>query len=100
MTFDYRESGGGYLARLEYSEQRIETIPRVGEKVGEKLTENQRKILRCMEENPKVSAGAIAEKVGISIRKVEENIRKLREMKFIKRIGSARGGHWEVLNNE
>ncbi len=25
MTFDYRESGDGYLARLEYSEQRIET---------------------------------------------------------------------------
>lgn len=72
-------------------------INQSGEKVGEKLTENQQKILRCMEENPKVSAGAMAEKIGISSRKVEENIRKLREVKLIKRIGAARGGRWEVL---
>jgi predicted HTH transcriptional regulator len=49
-----------------------------------------------MEENPKVSAGAMAEQVGIPIRKIEENIKKLREMQLIKRIGSARGdiGRW------
>ena len=26
MSFRYRESGDGYLAQLEYSQQRIETI--------------------------------------------------------------------------
>jgi len=57
MAFDYRESGDGYLARLQYSEQRIETASKVGEKVGEKLTGNQQKILRCMADNPKASAG-------------------------------------------
>jgi len=30
MIFDYRESGDGYLVRLEYSEQRIETAPKGG----------------------------------------------------------------------
>ena len=37
MKFEYRESGDGYLARLEYTEQRTESVP----KVGEKLTGNQ-----------------------------------------------------------
>jgi hypothetical protein len=32
MTFDYRESGDGYLAQLEYREQRIETVTKVGER--------------------------------------------------------------------
>ena len=55
MKFDYRESGDGYLVRLEYSEQRIETIP----KVGEKLTGNQQAILECMQQNPSVAAKEI-----------------------------------------
>jgi ATP-dependent DNA helicase RecG len=34
--------------------------------------------------------------VGISKRKIEENIRKLKKLGFLKRIGSTKGGHWEV----
>ena len=48
-----------------------------------------------MKENPKVSAKTVAEKVGISTRKVEENISKLKELGLIKRVGGTRG-HWEV----
>lgn len=43
-----------------------------------------------------MSAKALSDSVGISIRKTEENLRKLREKNLLKRIGPARGGYWEV----
>ena len=75
----------------------LETIEKVGEKVGENLTPNQLKILDGMRQNNKISAAKLAEIVGISSRKVEENIRKLKEMGIVKRIGSAKGGYWEIV---
>ena len=70
---------------------------RVGEKVGDiELSENQRKIITLMLDNPKISAVKIAESIGISSRKVEENIKKLRSTGKIERSGSARNGQWIV----
>ena len=67
-----------------------------GEKVGENLTANQQAILACIGRDHKISAAGIAERIGISARKVEENIRKLRNEKIIERIGPAKGGYWKV----
>ncbi len=55
-------------------------------------------MLNLMRENPHISAPIIAQHIGISVRKTEENIKKLREKGILRRIGSARSGHWEVLN--
>ena len=73
---------------------------KVGEKVGEKLTENQVKIITLMKKNPVISAKDIAPQIEISLRKTESNIKKLRELGYIRRIGHARGGHWEVISKE
>jgi ATP-dependent DNA helicase RecG len=35
--------------------------------------------------------------VGISQRKIKENIAKLKERGYLKRIGPAKGGHWEII---
>lgn len=71
---------------------------KVGEKVGENLTENQKQILQQMDTNPYISAPQLAKAIGISIRKIETNIQKLRNQGRLKRIGSAKGGHWEVAD--
>ena len=71
-----------------------------GEKVGDKLSINQQKILALIVENAWVTAQSISTIIGISKRKTEENISKLKAMEKIKRIGSARGGHWEIVRNE
>jgi len=51
----------------------------VRDKVGEKLTENQIIILNQMQNDPYISAKVLAEKVGISVRKIETNIKKLKD---------------------
>ena len=52
-----------------------------------------------MQNDPYISAKVLANKVGISVRKIETNIKKLKDLEFIKRIAPAKGGHWEVINN-
>jgi ATP-dependent DNA helicase RecG len=67
------------------------------EEVGEKLSQNQQSIIEQIVRNPYVSARELSEIVGISSRKIEENIRKLKDQGVVKRIGPAKGGHWEVI---
>jgi ATP-dependent DNA helicase RecG len=50
----------------------------VGDKVGDKITENQMQLLECIRRDPYVSAQKIAEQIGISSRKTEDNIKKLK----------------------
>ena len=59
------------------------------------LTENQKKILQSIEKNPKITSEELAEVVGISSRKIRENIRKLKDEGLIRRIGGRKEGYWE-----
>ena len=45
----------------------------------------------------KLSAREVAEAMGITSRAVEKQISKLRDENRIRRIGPAKGGHWEVV---
>lgn len=72
----------------------------IGEKVGEKvedLTENQKLILEYLLENPRYSAVVLGEKIGISSRKVENNMKKLKDRGLLIRHGSPKKGYWEVV---
>ena len=70
---------------------------KVGEKVGENLTDNQTAIVRLLDQNPRISAAKLSVQIGISQRKTEENMAKLRKLGVIRRVGPAKGGYWEVL---
>jgi len=70
---------------------------RVGEKVGEKLTASQEQILIRLNRNANLSARELSELVGISSRKIEQNIAKLKKLGRLRRIGPPKGGYWEVV---
>ena len=57
-------------------------------------------IIKNMVENPNISARDLSDIIGISQRKIEENISKLKKKGVLKRIGSPKGGHWEVIDKE
>jgi ATP-dependent DNA helicase RecG len=73
---------------------------KVGEKVGEALTNNQRQILTLLRDNPRMAAREVAQRISISSRKVEENIAKLKTLKLLRRIGPAKGGYWQVTEDQ
>ena len=70
---------------------------KVTEKVTKKVTENQSKILGSINENPNITTLELSKIIGISDRKIKENIKKLRDAGFLIRVGPARGGYWKIL---
>ena len=70
---------------------------KVVEKVVERLSSNQREIVEAVIKNPAISAKALADLVGISPRKIQDNIAKLKGLGILKRVGPDKGGHWEVV---
>ncbi len=81
----------------------LETVQKVGNKVGNRvgnlLSDNQENILELIRKNPKISAQKLSESIGISKRKTEENIAKLKQMELLQRVGGTRG-HWEVNDGD
>lgn len=64
--------------------------------VGENVGENEEGILNLLDNNPRLSAVKIAEKLNLSSRQVERIIKSLREEGRLVRHGANRGGFWEV----
>ena len=74
-----------------------EVVERVVEKVVEKVTEKQQAIMQEIRKRPFVTASELSEVLGISLRKTQENMRRLREAGLIRHVGPDKGGHWEVI---
>lgn len=70
----------------------------VTDKVVDKLTKNQILILNLIENKNQISARELSIELGISHRKTQENIAKLKEIGLLKRIGSPKSGHWEIVH--
>jgi len=54
-------------------------------------------VLNVIRSNPNITREEIAHKIGISLRSVARAIKRLRETKVIRRIGSDRAGYWEII---
>ena len=63
----------------------------------EGLVENQKKILKFIAENPRISKRKMAKKIGISTTAIDKNINTLKKRGLLKRLGGAKAGHWEIL---
>ena len=53
-------------------------------------------IMDLMKENPSITLQQIAEKIGLSKRAIEMQVKKLREQGKVNRIGATKNGLWEV----
>ena len=82
----------GFFAEL--FARKIKTL---GEKLGEKLGENRLEIIKLMQANQQISIAELSRLIGISTTAIERNIKYLKEKEIIKRVGAAKGGHWEAI---
>jgi Fic family protein len=60
------------------------------------LEKTSDKIIALLRENPRHSARSLADMIGISAKGVEKQLAKLKTSGRITRVGSAKGGHWQV----
>jgi ATP-dependent DNA helicase RecG len=76
--------GLGYLTK--YISPQLQTSGKSSEKV-----------LKILKNFPALSAREVADRLELNPRAVEKQIAKLREKGLLRRVGPAKGGHWEVL---
>lgn len=74
----------------------LESIGEEEEESREKPQKSREKIVALLSEDGKLSAMALAGKLGISAKSVEKHLANLKADGIIERIGPAKGGHWKV----
>jgi ATP-dependent DNA helicase RecG len=79
-------------------EDNVDFTDNFTEKFTDNFTETQKKIIRAIAEDSKITQQRLSEIVGISRRSIAENISKLKEAGCLKRIGTDRKGYWKILN--
>jgi ATP-dependent DNA helicase RecG len=73
--------------------------PKVSGKASGKVSgKTSGKILTLIARNNEVTIPELAKVIGVTERSIERNLRKLQEQKYLKRVGGAKGGHWELVN--
>ena len=77
----------------------LEALLEMSESNQKSNQKSNRKILDAMRESSRISIRELQEITGLSESGVKKIIRKLREDGIVKRVGGAKGGHWEVLQN-
>ena len=73
---------------------------KVPDKVPDDLTVNQYKIIELLRENNRLSLMNLAELIGISKRKMLDNINTLKGKGRIERVGNPKSGYWKVNKAE
>jgi ATP-dependent DNA helicase RecG len=68
-----------------------------GKTLGKTPGKTPGKIIKLLKTNPALSIPVLAEKIERSESAIERAIRKLRKNGLLKRVGPAKGGHWEVV---
>ena len=102
-AFEIRDSYVRIIFRFEQVTEKASTEKRGekrGEKEGEPLSKNRQKIVNAMRGDPFITHMRLIELVGIGQTNIEKNITYLKDMGWIRRVGPAKGGHWEVIDGE
>ena len=81
-----------YLKSIDDTEENIIKLS----KVSRKNSNSREKIISLLREDGRLSAVALAEKIGITAKAVEKHLARLKSDGIIQRIGPAKGGHWVV----
>ncbi len=100
---DFKEVGTQFIVtfkRRYFEESKEKVEEKWSERWSERwseINESQRSILFLVQTNPSISKTELAEKIGINPSAVQKNLSTLKKKGFLRRVGPARGGHWEII---
>jgi len=63
------------------------------------LSESELQIFNLIKRNNNITIPQLSTQVGINTRNIRKNIEKLKQKHILERVGSAKGGHWQILND-
>ncbi len=94
---DFTDDRDGCLFTATVRRKYLVSSEETDDSSGKSSEKSSEKILGLLKGAPELPAREIAGALGITQRAVEKQIAKLREEGRIRRIGPAKGGHWEVV---
>ncbi len=62
------------------------------------LNQSQIKIMKLIDANPNITQSELSKEIGINDKNIRNNIKKLKDLGLLKRIGPAKGGYWEIID--
>ncbi len=87
--------------RNNVSNSRKEGLPDgLSDRLPKGLSKTTANIFMLIVANKNISRNELAERIGISTTAVQKHLNKLKTLGIIKRIGSAKSGYWEVMENK
>ena len=94
----FENSPEGFMVTLYAVSDKVPN--KVPDKVPDDLTVNQYKIIELLRENNRLSLMNLAELIGISKRKMLDNINTLKGKGRIERVGNPKSGYWKVIDKK
>ena len=68
-----------------------------GQISGQIITEKQERVLELIEQNPHITRYELSDKLQINPSAIQKHINNLKKSGKIKRVGSDKGGYWEIV---
>ncbi len=111
----FQEFDNMFRVELFRYHSRTETEKKIGERsekdrrsIGDRSekhpqfewNDTERQIIKLLSEDNKLSAVKLAEKIQVTSRNIESNIKKLKEHGMLIRHGSPKNGYWEITDRE
>ncbi|MEA1864793.1 MAG: winged helix-turn-helix transcriptional regulator, partial [Euryarchaeota archaeon] len=96
VVFYNTEPDDGEVEKVDGEVEKVDgEVEKVDGEV-EKLTEHQKTILHLIKKDPSISKKEMSETVGIRPSSIDKNIATLKDKQYLRRVGPAKGGHWEL----
>jgi len=93
--FRFTENFTRMIFPFTESEASGKTSGKTSEKASEKASE---KILQLLRKDNQLTIATLSQKIGVSTRSIERNLKILQEQGSLVRQGPDKGGHWQVLH--
>lgn len=101
VTF-YRDPEYALKRRIDNGSQKVvSTGGQIsGQKKWSEITGKKETILELIKNNPYISRSELSNNVKINQSAVQKHLEVLKKLGIIRRVGSDKGGHWEVVENK
>ena len=87
-----------FIMLINFNELRVDMVRSpLAVQTDNILLENGR-IVIILKDSPDITIPTLAEILGVTTRAVEKQIAKLKREGRIRRVGPAKGGHWEIID--
>lgn len=97
MTFEYEESGDGYMVTIGYTQQKQNSETNGG--VTEGVTEGVKSLLDHIKENPGLRTTQIEKQLGVPVKTLERWLKQLKDQNKIEFKGAPKtGGYYSIQN--